>query len=271
MSVFRFGLLALVFAVLLIGQSSAQNSSSSQLALEDPLSLLNGKDGQSAPFQSKPARQMMSEEEYTIYIQMLSDFDCKNANWVLNRAFVRQYPQYERARLKPNCGDDRDCRKWSSYVSIHFDGYAHCTAMVSWNKVERELRQRNIEPPEFRWPGLLRNGRQKREVYNNNIVEDRDRALAKLIFIAENNYAPSLIKLAALVRRGGVFNADGEIEYYILRRACLFGDDCAIISPRLAELYQDLAPDRIAIIEKKARIKVNSQLVLRSLLLGGKL
>jgi hypothetical protein len=260
MSLFR----CVLTVVVIVG--SCVRSSHAQIALKDPQRLTFDKDGHISPFRSKPARALMSDAEFRRYTQALQLLDCETAGAVLNTAFIRLYPQFQRARLKPRCGSDRDCRYWRHYANVNFKEFGYCIAIVKLRTAEQELRQRNVVAPKF----ALKPWRQRTE-YENYWVEARDRNLAILISQAETNYTPALIRLAALVRRGDIFNADEVAEYYILRRACILGHDCTTLAHRLAYLRRLIAPKRLIVIERKVHAKRKRKPVLHTLLRGGKL
>ena len=237
-----------------------------QMQQKDPRNLTFGKNGKMLGFKAKSARQMMSKLEYDSYVNALAKQNCHDAHILLNKAFIREYPQFERARIKPNCTKDRDCRYWAHYARVNFKEYGHCEAVRRLQIAERKIHQIYVTPPKFRL-----NWWRERTIYNDRLIEGRDRSLAIMIGQAQSDYRPALIMLARLVKRGDVFNAGEETEYYILQRACNIGSDCNALSPRLAELRKVIAPERILVIEAKAREKPSLRPRLQLLLLGEKL
>ncbi len=260
MPVFRCCLLLAHMALLVVLEASACVA---QQTLADPRLLLAGPGVDRPRFKSKPARELMSEPEYTAYTQALERLDYEAAGKLLNAAFIRAYPQFESARLKPNCLLDRGCRYWMIYANSTFYEYGFCRAILELNAAAREARQEKIVPPKF----ALKPFPEKTK-YRNHSVFRRDEALGALIGQAELNYAPALIKLASLVRGGGVFKAGDEAEYYMLRRACLVGHDCTALAPRMAQLRTAIAPERIDLIESKARAERLDRPRLQNILLG---
>ncbi len=239
---------------------------SAQTQLKDPSELTFAAGGGLSVFKAKPARQLMPVKDYRSYLDALARRGCRRAEGFLNRAFIRQYPQFERARLKQNCAQDRDCRYWAHYARVNFPDYGYCVAISKLNSTERELRIKNVIPPKFKLKGW-----RERTLYNDRRIERRDRILAIIIGQAESDYRPALIKLAALIKRGDTFNTDKEVEYYILLRACTIGPDCTALAQRLGELRKAIAPERISLIETKAQAKKPVRPRLRMLLFGEKL
>lgn len=242
-------------------------SGSAQTQLKDPRELTFAAGGGLSVFKAKPASQLMQAEDYRNYLDALARRDCNKAHSLLNAAFIRAYPQFMRARLKPNCAQDRDCRYWAHYARVNFMEYGYCTAIAALLRSEHELRQKEaMLPPKFKLKGW-----RERTLYNDRRVERRDRILAIIIGQAESDYRPALIKLARLVKRGDTFNADKEVEYYLLLRACAISPDCTALAQRLGELRKAIAPERISLIATKAQAKPPKRPRLRRLLLGEKL
>ena len=256
----RYCLLALTLTC--IGSSLV----SAETPALDPKQLMWGTDHNKSRFKSKPARKLMTMSDYKTYRRALKALDCESAGRLLNRSFIRQYPQFSRARLVPECLKNRDCRYWLIYANSSFLDYGFCRALSGLNNAENDLRERDIVPPKF----ALRPWPQKTK-YANQFVRRRDEALALLISQAELGYLPAMTKLAALIRRGDVFNAGDEAEFYILQRGCVTSGDCAVLAHRLAELRKQIAPERASVIEGKARAKAPDRPRLQRLLLSGKL
>jgi len=260
MLTFRFCLLAAIAIGLGCSASLAE------VQTVDSEQLLFGTDSDRSRFKTKPAQELMSKREYHAYRQALDSLDYDAAGKLLNSAFIREYPQFKRARLKPDCFKDRDCRYWAMYANSTFLEYGYCWSMLEFQTTQHELSLKNLKPPKFAqkpWP--------KKTHYSNRWVRRRDGALTVMIGQAELNHTPALIKLASLVRRGDVFHADDEIEYYLLQRACHSGGDCAAISSRMAELSGRIAPERISVIETKAWATPSRRPRLQFLLLGEEL
>ncbi len=72
------------------------------LSAIDPKRLLYDERGKEARFDSKPAKELMSANDFTAYDQALKRLDCDAASLVLNTSFLREYPQFKRARLEVN-------------------------------------------------------------------------------------------------------------------------------------------------------------------------
>ena len=77
-----------------------------------------------------------------------------------------------------------------------------------------------------------------------------------LIGKAEIGFVPALLKLVALVCRGEAFKHNVETEYYLLKRACFLGHDCATLERHLQRLAQQIAPGRAAHSARQARRRI---------------
>jgi len=219
--------------------------------------------GNFAPFESKPARELMTDQEFESYGQALAKFDCETANRVLNTAFIRQYPLFKDAKLGPHCPDAPICFYWRNYARVNINEYGYCTTIRKLRKREREIRQQGISLPKYKmrdWPDET--------VYVNPLIEARDRAISLLIGPAEDGYRPALIKLADLIRRGDVFNAGQNVEYYLLKRACLVGGGCQDLVHRLEQLRTSIGVAQSRAIDKKAAARYRERPRIRLLLLG---
>ncbi len=86
-----------------------------------------------AYFKSVPERELMSDEEFKYYTRALKNLDCGLANILLNTAFVRQYPQFQSARLKRQCDGDKGCIDWNIASGIIFKDYGYCKAVSAFN------------------------------------------------------------------------------------------------------------------------------------------
>ena len=68
----------------------------------------------------------------------------------------------------------------------------------------------------------------------------RDIIISTIFDLAVDGYHPALPEIAKLYRRGDIFEAGPEAEYYLLKRACHFGVMCAELAPRIGELEKQI-------------------------------
>ncbi|PHS27016.1 MAG: hypothetical protein COA84_05025 [Robiginitomaculum sp.] len=221
-----------------------------------------------ASFKSMPAKELMSDGEFKYYTQAVENLECELASILLNRAFIRQYPQFDRTKLKRQCLGDKECFYWEASSGVIFDGYAYCKAASGFNMDEYEIRIQRLTPPKFNARFILDDVQ-----YDNYWVEMRDHNIAMLIGLAKRDYILALIKIGELLQRDDVFVQSKEVEYYVLSRACFLDDEaCADLVPRLAELKSALPLERATLVEQKVSADpLLDPIFLDALLMTGKL
>lgn len=225
--------------------------------------------GEFAPFRSKPARELMSKTEFASYKRALADLDCTSANQILNTAFVRAYPVFRDARLGSHCPLASYCHHWRHYSRSSFFEYGYCKTIKTLAQLESDIRLRGYPQQKFKLkPGW---GKAATNSYRNHWMKRRDLNLATLIYNAQSGYRPALIKLADLIRRGDLFKAGNDVEYFVLQRACLVGGGCRDLTHRVSELRSKIGDARATAIDNKARAKRAERPNLRQLVLGQKL
>ncbi len=218
-------------------------------------------------FESAPAEELMSKNEYKYYTRALEKLDCDLAGILLNTAFIRNYPQFEQARLKHDCLSDRGCAHWSRFSGFSFDEYGFCKRVSDFNEAEYEIRIHDMTPPKFNMRLYWQSKRDE-----NYWVGMRDSSIVLIYYLADADYIPALLKIGELLRRGDVLISSIEAEYFVLRRACFLGyEQCSGLEPRLAELQNMLAPDRITLLEETSTGGPLEPRRLRDLLTDGKL
>ncbi|MBL4596025.1 MAG: hypothetical protein JKX99_05565 [Robiginitomaculum sp.] len=218
-------------------------------------------------FESIPAEELMSDGEFKYYTRALENMDCELASILLNTAFTRYYPQFERARLKQNCLGDLGCLDWKIYAGSIFSEQGYCETVLGFNQADDEIRVHNLIPPKFNVKFSL-----EKVEYENYHFQKRDNNIAILIGLAEGEHIPALLTVGELLRRGDVFVHSAEAEYYVLKRACFLGyEACANLESRITELQEALAPERIALLEQKINAEPIALPFLTDLLVDGKL
>lgn len=189
-----------------------------------PKRLMFNEKGKLEFFKTKAPKEMMSPEEFQRYDKALSGRDCKTAARILNAAFFRTYTQFRPAKTSYDCtaAEFLDCYDWEAYAHSFFKEYAFCMLNEGLRDSEKKLHQGGKTIPKFALPRF-----PKKRHYDNQDLRSRDEALSSLIAQADGGYVPSLEKVADLIRQGDVFSAGNDVEYYVLRRACILSTDCA--------------------------------------------
>lgn len=229
----------------------------------DPKRLKVGEFGQERPFKSKPARELMTSDEHVQYRSALERMECDAADKLLNVAFIREYPEFARAKHYPECQrQDEDCKTWVSYSSNTFRELGLCRTLVDLAKIDEKLRQTSADPPKFVSTPLPQTSASQ-----DSLVQRRDQRLEQLIHQAERDFAPAIEQLANLVARGDVFDASAEAEYYLRTRACHLTKSCANSASRLDALRASMTADRVSLIEWTATADVKRP-ALKALLTG---
>ncbi|MCH9806760.1 MAG: hypothetical protein K0U74_03425 [Alphaproteobacteria bacterium] len=235
--------------------------------LKDPERLIYDKDGNPDWFESKPAEGLMSPKEYRSYREALDALNCDKAGRILSLAFVQNYPQFQRARITPNCEYEIDCINWENYAHVVFDELGYCVALKDFEQRQLKLLKSTSRPPKFARPyGMV----DPDPFYEDRRVLSRDLALDIVVGKAWGGFGPALLKLAELVEKGGIFNAGEEVEYYLRLRACFLKDKCSNRPARIGVLKQKLDRERVAMIEAFARDRPEAQPRLDKLMLDGK-
>ncbi len=198
-----------------------------------------------ASFNSKPAQELMSDAEYKYYTRALESLECDLAGVLLNTAFIRQYPQFQRDWLEQQC--ITGCLSWDVSAVVVFDEYGYCNAVSGFDQADYEVRLHGLTPLQYNNRNILDNVK-----YEHYWLESRDQNVAMLVDLAERDYSPALIKVGEWLRRDDVFVRSTEVEYYVLSRACFLDKKaCTGLAARIATLKQVLPPERSALVEQK--------------------
>jgi hypothetical protein len=217
---------------------------------QPPLEFLFKPDGSLDPFESKPANDLMTKAEHERYLAALSELECETAEQILNGAFVREYPRFTRARKKKDTPVDLDYEAWWRYATAEFDEYSFCLSHKHFKEADAELRKQGKPAPKY-----THYEPTEQRHYDNRVVEGRDLALRAMLSNASDDYPPALVVFAELVRRGDLFDAGPDMEFYLLTRACHLGHDCARLRARLDELGDMLPANRREELTETARAK----------------
>lgn len=185
-----------------------------------------------------PAAVILGLERNVVYQELLEQKKCYQAMKLLNTAFREYYPQYAEA-VKPY---GRHYNEWRAFVvRENFHALAYCKDLTGFEAKERDIARTKTAVGPFLILKLA--GKPKPPEYGR-LWRDRDEYLVGFLSLAFDGYHEVLLKLAEIVRRGDIFEAGPEAEYYLLRRACHFGVDCAAHGPRIAEL-EKLVPGNV--------------------------
>ncbi len=211
-------------------------------------------DGTYAPFKTKPAKDLMTREEYRDYLDALNKLDCKQAEEQLRGAFVRSYPQFSTTikRAPETNAEAADVKsyRWGIYAGVQFVGYGFCGSYTRFLELENQISQSKIPARKY----IARTIDQD-NYYDKSLLSLRDNSLAAMIVSADKGYVPALITIAQLLRRGDLFDigSETEVEFYLLQRVCYLGRECSLVDARVQELGTRISSTRRAEITKKAQ------------------
>jgi hypothetical protein len=181
--------------------------------------------------------ELMGSKKYTSYVNLLNQKKCDKALSLLNQAFVGFYPQF--ARASENSGSQYI--EWRAHVVYHiYPAVYLCDALQRLE--ERELQVKELGAS----PGFYQRGKSRQKGDPDGYMPHwffRDLLLMGITGLAGNGYHPALPEIARLYRRGGLFEAGPEAEYYLLKRACHFGVKCKELAPRIGELEKLMPVD----------------------------
>lgn len=229
---------------------------------QDPEVLSFGKDGKVTKYEQITAAELMTAEEFKLYQQALDTATCAKAGAILNTAFIRSFPEFSRISLK-TC-TVQDCLHWNLYSRRVFLSYGYCEALKRFKKSERKLLKTNKNPPKF-----SKQESRDEQHYDDRLVAGRDLSLVLIIRKARNDHVPAILKVVELLRRGDVFDAGTEVEYYLLQRTCVVSGNCDAHQSRLRELEKEFGTDRANELTKLSRASDKKRPNIHKLLLGG--
>ncbi len=91
----------------------------------------------------------MSQADYASYQEALSALNWEQAGRILNAAFIRTYPEFERARLTANFNESPDCRFWLMFAGIEFPEFGFTWTAARFGEADSELRKQSSPIPKF--------------------------------------------------------------------------------------------------------------------------
>ncbi|MEQ8825608.1 MAG: hypothetical protein RIC14_14665 [Filomicrobium sp.] len=229
---------------------------------KDSSILLFGTDDEIRKYESKSAQELMADDEYQGYQGALERKACSNAEEILNKAFIRTFPEYSHLKLK-KC-ELEDCLNWGVFSRRFFKPYGFCVASEDFKKSEQELLRENSSPPKF-----SRSNVREEPNYDDRRVAARDLSLSIIVGQAQYDYVPALLKIVELIRRGDVFHAGAEVEYYLLQRVCVVSVNCEAHQSRLHELEKEFGADRSNELATLARASEDIRPSLHKILVDG--
>ncbi len=188
-------------------------------------------------FDSVPARELLFPADYKAYRKLIRNMDCGPAALLLNKAFVRRYPQFSDAAAPRG---PQFIRWFTAYVSHEFPDLDFCMDSLRLKHHEMMLAEEGTKIGKFftgdmRKPPLLY-GKEWRK---------RDTLVLSLITRAAQDHKAALLETAKLARRGDVFETGPEFEFYLIKRVCYLGESCATYEKRLKELKKRIQPEKI--------------------------
>jgi hypothetical protein len=205
-------------------------------------------------FDSAPASQLLSTSKYEAYQKLINKKDCGPAALLLNKAFVKRYPQFSNVAAPRG---EQFIRWFVYYVSHEFPDLNFCMDSLelkqhemmlaqSGTKVGKYFRGSFRKPPLLYWEGWRK----------------RDRFVRGIIHRAAKDHPPALLEIAKLVRRGDVFKLGADFEFYLIRRACHLGIPCKAHKKRLNELKKSISPENAT---RMASLASSENIVLKKL------
>ncbi len=198
-------------------------------------------------FDSAPASELLSAEDYKVYKKQIKNLDCGPAALLLNKAFVRRYPQFSDA-VAPR--GTQFVRWFSFYVSHEFPDLDFCIDSLGLKHHEMMLSEEGIKIGKF-FTGDLR----KPPLLYGKEWRKRDTFVLSLIMRATQDHKPALLEVAKLARRGDVFKLGPDFEFYLIKRACHLGTSYAKYKKRLMELKKLGQPAKIKFAAQMAKKK----------------
>ena len=133
----------------IVGSVVLAASPASATNTREPLNFTFTPDGHYSSFSGTTAHEMMPTPEFQDYMQALKNMKCEIAGDILNSAFIRQYPRFERARRKQNNKYDLDYNAWRMYAEGFFDEFGYCVIMSDMDRIEKLLRKAKAKPAKY--------------------------------------------------------------------------------------------------------------------------
>ena len=198
-------------------------------------------------FDSAPASELLSAPEYKTYRKLIREMDCGPAALLLNKAFIRRYPQFIDAAAPRGL---QFGRWYTFYVSEKFPDPDFCMASLGLKQHEMMLARDGTKIGKF-FTGDMR----KPPLLYWKDWRYRDTFVLGLIMRATQDHKPALLEIAKLAKRGDVFNNGPDFEFYLIKRACHLGASCAPFDGRLKKLEKMVRAEKIRFAAQTAKKK----------------
>ena len=186
-------------------------------------------------FKSAPASELLSVPEYKTYQKLISEKDCGPAALLLNKAFVKRYPQMSDAAAPRGA---KFMRWFVHFVSLKFPDLDFCLDSLKLKHVEMYLAQDGTKIGKY-----FRGDLRKPPLLYWKEWQDRDHFVGSIVLRAAKDHPPALLEIAKLVKRGDVFDLKSDFEFYLIKRACHLNYPCEAYTTRLNELENAISPD----------------------------
>jgi hypothetical protein len=192
------------------------------------------------------AKTLLGSEIFQTYKSQLNAMSCEAAGALLNEAFVQKYPALKNVG-KMNGTETEGYRKWRfGLVSVKYLDLFFCDAAKSLNSFAGSYR---LFPDKFGFYQHREDSRNGRDSYW--FVRDID--IESLVSLADRKHVRAIIFMTDLASLGYIFENSGEVEYFLLQRACTLNYRCAEVQGRIGLLEDELPTRRQAELKRDAR------------------
>lgn len=198
-------------------------------------------------FDSVPAGELLTAPEYRAYRKLINQMDCGPAALLLNKAFVKRYPQFSDAAAPRG---PEFMRWFVFYVSREFPDLDFCMDSLELKYHEMMLAQDGTNIGRF-FTGDM----HKPPLLYRREWRERDTSILSILTRAARDHIPAILEIAKLAKRGDVFDIGADFEYYLIKRACHLGAPYATYEMRLKELEKLVSPEKIKLATQMARQK----------------
>lgn len=198
-------------------------------------------------FNSAPASELLTAIEFKTYQKLIKQLDCGPAALLLNKAFVRRYPQFSDAAAPRGL---QFVQWFVHYVSREFPDLDYCKDSLDLKHHEMMLAEDGTKIGKY-FTGDMR----KPPLLYFDKWRNRDTSVGSIILRAARDHIPAILEIAKLARRGDVFELGADFEFYLIKRACHLGYPCAQREERLKELEKLFSPEKSKLTAQMAKQK----------------
>jgi len=198
-------------------------------------------------FDSAPASELLSAPDYKTYLNLIKRMDCGPAALLLNKAFVRRYPQFSDAAAPRG---DEFHRWFVYYVSHEFPDLDYCMDSLTLKHKEMMLAEDGTKIGKFFTGDMRKPPWRYRRAWR-----ERDTSILSLLMRASQDHKPALQEIAKLAKRGDVFELGPNFEFYLIKRICHLGGPCALYEGRIKKLEKLIPAEKSKLTAQMAKKK----------------